>query len=153
MASGHEIAMGLRAAYRSMHRRTEAHLAQHGMTADQFVLLSLLAEEDRVTQQSLVQRATSDPNTIRAMLMRMERRGLIVRQKHPGDGRALCITLTPAGRRAYGRLCEEIKSLQDRLSALFDAPEAEALLDGLARIAASMAKARKACSPSKRRAG
>ena len=74
VAHGHEIAMALRSAYWAMHRRADALLARHRVTADQFVLLSLLSEEDEgareigstsengVTQQELVRRASSDPS-------------------------------------------------------------------------------------------
>ena len=76
MITGHDIAMGLRAAYLLMHRQTNSFLAPFGMTADRFVLLSLLADKDGVTQQELTERASSDPNTIRAMLVRMESNGV-----------------------------------------------------------------------------
>jgi DNA-binding MarR family transcriptional regulator len=88
MASGHDIAMGLRAAYWAMHRQTEAGLARGGVTADQFVLLALLAEWDGITQQELVRRAASDANTVRAMLVLLESRGLVARQGHPTDRHA-----------------------------------------------------------------
>jgi len=87
MAIGHDTAMGLRAAYWSMHRQTNAHLAQRGATADQFELLSLLTEQDGITQRELVRRASSDPNTIRAMLLLLEKRGVVARKRHPTDGR------------------------------------------------------------------
>ena len=50
MLSGHEIALALRSAYLSMHRQADAYFVAHGVTADQFVLLSALAEEDAVTR-------------------------------------------------------------------------------------------------------
>ncbi len=86
--SGHELAMSLRAAYLVMHRRTGALLARTRVTADQFVVLSALAEADALTQRELVSRTSSDPNTMRAMLVLLERRGLIKRRPHPRDGRA-----------------------------------------------------------------
>ncbi|UCG57678.1 MAG: MarR family transcriptional regulator [Phycisphaerales bacterium] len=140
MATGHYIAMGLRAAYLSMHRQTNSYLARHRMTADQFVLLALLAEQDGVTQRQLAQRASSDPNTVRAMLVLLENRGLLARRPHPGDGRARRVTLTRKGRRAYDRLWAQIKPLQRRLSALFEADEAETLLVFLNRISEAMAQ-------------
>jgi hypothetical protein len=42
MTTGHDIAMGLRAAYSSMHRQTGSHLAPRRMMADQFVVLAYL---------------------------------------------------------------------------------------------------------------
>ena len=45
MMEAYKIPMNLRAAYLSMHRQTNAHLARFGVTADQFVCLLILAEE------------------------------------------------------------------------------------------------------------
>jgi DNA-binding MarR family transcriptional regulator len=134
MASGHEIAMGLRAAYWAMHRRTEAALARCGVTADQFVLLALLAEQDGITQQELVRRASSDANTIRAMLVLLESRGLVAREQHPTDGRARRVILTRKGKRAYERLWAQSEPLRQQMLAAFEPEEAEAFVEFLARI-------------------
>ncbi len=139
MATGHDIAMGLRAAYLSMHRQTNSCLAPHKITADQFVLLALLTEQDGITQQELVRRATSDPNTIRAMLVLLENRGLVRRQPHPADGRARNVTLTRTGRCAYAKLSKQISTLQNQLLDLFRLEEAENLIELLGRISEAMA--------------
>lgn len=143
MATGHDIAMGLRAAYLSMHRQTNSHLAPCRMTADQFVLLALLAEQDGITQRELTRRASSDPNTIRAMLVLLENRGLVARRRNPSDGRARRVTLTRKGRQAYDRLWAKIRPLQHRLSALFQADEAETLVVFLNRISEAMAQSQR----------
>ena len=135
MAPGHSLPLGLRAAYLAMHRRTNACLAKTGCTADQFVLLGLLAHEDAVTQQELVRRASSDPNTVRAMLVLLEKRGLIARVGHPTDGRARSVILTEKGRRLHRRQMADTEPLRKRMRALFRPGEAEALADSLARIA------------------
>src|SRR5688572_8022946 len=106
MARAHGLPMGLRTAYLAMHRQTGACLASSGCTADQFVLLGLLAREDAVTQQDLVRRASSDPNTVRAMLVLLEKRGLVTRGSHPTDCRARSVTLTEKGRRLHRRQME-----------------------------------------------
>jgi DNA-binding MarR family transcriptional regulator len=98
---GQELARALRAAYWAMHRRTNEALATYGVTADQFVLLSRLADEDAITQQELARRTSSDANTIRPMLVLLEKRGLIVRRPHPSDRRAHRVVLTAAGRRQF----------------------------------------------------
>lgn len=141
MTTGHDIAMGLRAAYWSIHRQTNARLALHNATAEQFVLLSLLAERDGITQQELCRRAASDPNTIRAMLVLLEKRGFVARRPHLTDGRALCITLTRKGRQAYEKWQVRIKPLQDRLSDLFLGGEAKDLVEFLSSISTAMASA------------
>ena len=138
MITGHDIAMGLRAAYLLMHRQTNAFLASFGMTADQFVLLALLADQDGITQQELTQRASSDPNTIRAMLVLMEHNGIVTRPQHPADGRARRVKLTRKGRRTYARVSAQIKPLQDALLSPFHAKDAKALVMFLNRISETM---------------
>lgn len=138
MSTGHKIAMSLRAAYLTMHRQTNASLAGDGVTAEQFVLLAVLADEDRITQQTLVRRASSDPNTVRAMLVLMEARGLVARERHPADGRARSIVLTAKGRRAYARLFDRSQTVRRRLQELFRPQEARTLIQLLQRVAANL---------------
>jgi DNA-binding MarR family transcriptional regulator len=142
MASGHEIAMGLRAAYWAMHRRTEAGLAAHGVTADQFVLLSLLAREDGITQQELVRRASSDANTVRAMLVLLEKRGLVARDRHPTDGRARSVALTRRGRHVYDKLWTQSESVREQLLAVLAPEEADLMVGFLIRISQVMTQAK-----------
>lgn len=144
MANGHEMAMGLRAAYWALHRRTDACCGERGVTADQFVLLALLGEEDGVTQQELGRRASSDANTVRAMLVRLERRGLVAREQHPNDARARSVTLTHQGRRALQRVWAASESLRQRLVDALTPEEADTLVELLGRV-------RKAMTPAKYR--
>jgi DNA-binding MarR family transcriptional regulator len=141
MASGHEVARALRAAYLALHRRTNACFAKYGVTADQFVLLSALADEDAVTQQDLVRRVGSDPNTVRAMLLLLEGRGLVARGRHPADGRARCVTLTAKGRQLFRKLWARSEPLRDRMLAAFRPDEVADLVGLLRRLADELAPA------------
>jgi hypothetical protein len=60
--------MLLRKAYLSFHRRANARMLDHGVTADQFVLLTVVAREPGITQITIVERTGSDPNTVAAIL-------------------------------------------------------------------------------------
>src|SRR6516225_556648 len=105
MALGHDLAIALRAAYLALHRRSEARFAPHGVTADQFVLLATLARGGHaLTQRELARRMSSDPSTVRAMLILLEQRELVERDRHPTDARARTVALTAKGARAYQRL-------------------------------------------------
>ena len=130
--------MGLRAAYLAMHRRTSGCLARCGVTADQFVLLALLTQQDGITQQELARRASSDPNTIRAMLVLLENRGLVARGGHATDRRARCVTLTTKGRQRCKRLSAETDPVREQLAGALRPDEAETLVDRLARISEAM---------------
>jgi DNA-binding MarR family transcriptional regulator len=147
VTSGHDMAMGLRAAYWAMHRQTEACLARRGVTADQFVLLALLAERDGTTQQELVRRASSDANTVRAMLILLESRGLVARGQHPTDGRARRVVLTRKGRQTYERLWAESEPLRQRLLAAFEPEQVDAIVESLNRISDAMTQTAADCGP------
>jgi DNA-binding MarR family transcriptional regulator len=138
MADGHDLAMALRTAYLALHRRTDAALARHGVTADQFVLLAALAEGDAATQRDLARRTGSDPNTVRAMLLLLTARGLIARARHPTDARARTAALTVRGRRTYERLRAAGGRVRARLLAALGPGEPAALLDMLARVSRTM---------------
>jgi DNA-binding MarR family transcriptional regulator len=134
MTSGREIARALRAAYLALHRQTNECFAKEEVTADQFVLLSALADSDAVTQQELVRRVTSDPNTVRAMLLLLEGRGLVARERHPSDSRSRSVRLTVKGRQAFRKLWIKSEPLRARLGAAFQPDEVTALLGLLRRI-------------------
>ena len=138
MGTARRLPLELRVAYLAMHRQTDACLATSNCTADQFVLLGLLARGDGVTQQELVRRASSDPNTVRAMLVLLEKRGLVARVGHPTDGRARSVTLTDRGRRLHARQWADTAPLRKRLRSLFRSGEWEALIEFLSRISTAL---------------
>lgn len=137
--AGHEVARALRAAYLALHRQTNACLADDGVTADQFVVLSALADADAVTQQDLVRRVSSDPNTVRAILILLEGRGLVAREPHPADGRARRVRLTPEGRRVFKTLWGKTEPVRARLLAAFGPDEVTTLVALLHRVAGVLA--------------
>lgn len=136
MATGHDLAIALRAAYLALYRRSEARFARHGVTADQFVLLATLARGgEALTQRELARRMSSDPSTVRAMLVLLAGRGLVERDPHPTDARARTVALTAEGRRAYRRLWTAGESVRERMRDSLRPGEAEALVRLLGRVA------------------
>jgi DNA-binding MarR family transcriptional regulator len=138
MDVGHDLAMALRAAYLSMHRQADAVLAEFELTANQFVLLCLLEQEDHVSQQELCQRGWSDPNTVRPMLISLEKRQYVRRAQDPADGRAWCLILTTKGRRAVRKARDGSNAFRQRLTKSLSKQETEHLLELLGRMVDSM---------------
>jgi DNA-binding MarR family transcriptional regulator len=139
MATGHNIAIALRGAYLALHRRSEARFARHGVTADQFVLLATLARGgEALTQRELARRMSSDPSTVRAMLVLLAARGLVERETHPTDARARTVALTAKGRRAYRRLWRAGESIRARMLGALSPGEADALVRLLGRVAEAL---------------
>src|SRR5262249_38474397 len=100
---GHELGMLLRKASLSFHRRANAWMLDHGVTADQFVLLTVVAHEPGITQITIVERTGSDPNTVAAVLRRLEQRRLVRREAHARDRRAPRGFLSAPGQRVRRR--------------------------------------------------
>lgn len=112
--------MALRRAYWGLHRKTDAGLEPFGVTAHQYVLLELLDQHGPSKQSELVRLASSDPNTIRAMVVTMCKQNLLERIKHPTDGRAWLVKLSDHAETLMPQLRERCQGIRDRYSATFD---------------------------------
>jgi MarR family transcriptional regulator, organic hydroperoxide resistance regulator len=134
MHQGHELAMLLRKAYLTFHRRANARVIKFGVTADQFVVLTMLTQEEGITQITLVERTASDPNTVAAILRLLERRGLIRRETHAQDGRARCVFLTGEGRRIQRRVAREADRLLRAMWNAVDPAARQTMLRSLRQI-------------------
>ena len=135
------LGLRLRRAYQSLHRRANAELRrQFGVTADQFVVLSLLAEQDGVSQQEICNRCCSDPSTIGAQVRLLEERGWLTRDTDPRDARARQVHLTAAGRALQRQLWEAAdKSFhRDLWGSVRTEAEEHTVFDVLDRVVAAM---------------
>jgi DNA-binding MarR family transcriptional regulator len=139
MTTGRDIAIALRAAYLALHRRSDAAFAPHGVTADQFVLLATLARGGHaLAQRELARRMSSDPSTVRAMLVLLGERGLVARDTHPTDARKRTVALTAKGERAFRRLWTAGEPIRARMLGALQPGEAEALVRLLGRVAEAL---------------
>jgi DNA-binding MarR family transcriptional regulator len=140
MTAGHDLAIALRAAYLALHRRSEAAFAPYGVTADQFVLLATLARGGHaLTQRDLARRMSSDPSTVRAMLVLLEQGGLVERDAHPTDGRARTVALTAAGKRAVAKLWAAGEPIRAGMVDALGPGETETLVGLLTQVAGALA--------------
>ena len=96
-----------------------------------------LAQQERVEVADLRARMRIDAGHLSRLLGRLERRGLVARERSPADGRRQVVRLTLAGREAFAVL--------DRRSA----EQAEARLDGIDRdrLAAALGEVRRLLDP------
>lgn len=134
------LPLALRAAYMALHRSTDAKFAPHGVTADQFVLLLALNESRTLTQRELANRISSDPSTVRAMLVLLEKNGFVLRAAHPTDSRAKSVELTPSGKRKLRRLWKIGQSIRDEMYQSMTSKEAEILIRLLRQIPGSLSR-------------
>ena len=121
-------------------RRRLAHLE---LTPDQFTVMRTLLENDGITQRELAHLISSDPNTVAALVTRMEKSGLLERETHERDRRANRLRLGRRGKVIYERARREAVALQSEI--LRGLPEAnrEAFLEQLELISAACQKSAK----------
>ena len=74
-----------------------------GLTPRQFAVLTIVAEEEGLTQTDLVERTGIDRSTLADIVGRLLGRGLIQRRRAKEDARAYAIKLTPQGARRCAR--------------------------------------------------
>lgn len=136
-----ELPMALRTAYMAMHRRTDNALAKYGVTADQFVLMATLSRGQALTQRELAQRISSDPSTVRAMLVLLEKQGYVQRETNPDDSRALLVKLTATGRRKFKQLWKVSNEIRQQLFDSIPVQDLQTVMNSLNQIALQLGHA------------
>ena len=122
-----KIPMSLRRAYLSMHRRTNQLLKSLDVTADQYVCLLMLSLHGDMIQSEIGKHANSDPNTMKAMLQLLEKKGFVVRIAHPSDRRARLVSLTQAGEWIVRNAADLLEIVHVKAGNLFSEDETDEL--------------------------
>jgi DNA-binding MarR family transcriptional regulator len=133
----------LRQAWFSLNQTFRRRLAHTGVTPDQFTALRTLHEHEPqgLTQSHLTRLIASDPNTIGALVERMESAGWIERAHHERDGRAYRLRLLPEGRIQFERARVIAVALQTEVLAGWTDQKREAFLRDLAWVGDQCRKA------------
>ena len=112
------LALLLRRAWYGLNQTFRRRIAGTGVTPDQFTILRWLGEHpEGMTQRALADLMASDPNTITAILTRMQKAGLIERRPHADDARCNLIVLKDKGRTLHAKLQPLASDLQEQLLA------------------------------------
>ena len=109
----------LRGALRRFVRQSDAVTRGHGLTTQRYELL-LMAKtarngEGRATLSELAERLALAPSSITELVARSETLGLVRRELHPANRRAVFVTLTPEGERRLSMAVEELAGERARL--------------------------------------
>ena len=91
----------------------------------------------------VTERVASDPNTVRAMLVLLQKRGLVERRPHPGDKRMWRVSLTPSGRRVFRKLWRRTESLRNELRSRMSTNDVATLVGLLGQLADSIGETRR----------
>lgn len=100
-AEGTNVLFDVWLASRATHAVLDAALAPTGLTADEFGFYSVLMSADVLTPSEVARWMSAPLTTVSSYVKRLERRGHLVREPNPDDGRSSLLRLTPAGRDAH----------------------------------------------------
>lgn len=115
--------------------RMDRELAEFGLTAPQFALLAVVADNPGSTNAELARHSFVAAPTMIRMVTAMEEAGLIVRDAPVG--RMKGTDLTPKGRALLDAAAAPVQRIQDRLSARAGENE-QVILDWLRACAADL---------------
>ncbi|MDQ3933463.1 MAG: MarR family transcriptional regulator [Actinomycetota bacterium] len=113
-------------------------VGEHGLHPMHFGMLLILEAEEPISQHELGERAGVDPSTMVARMDVLVERGLVARDRSPGDRRSYEICLTDAGRELLGALRRAAKEHGDEFFAALSERERRQLHRLLAKLAASI---------------
>lgn len=114
-----------------LHLATWARVASPEITSAQYSILAVLARVGEASQRELCDEVDLDRSTIADLVRRMEKAGLIARQRAAGDARRNVVTLTEHGAAEHARLVPRVVEVQRELVGHLDSSEAAALFRGL----------------------
>ncbi|MEM9148643.1 MAG: MarR family transcriptional regulator [Pseudomonadota bacterium] len=125
-----------------MRQANQRHLAIFGrripdFTPTQFATLAKLAELGSVSQNDLGRQTAMDSATMKGVIDRLARRGLVSSRPDPSDMRRLLIGLTEAGRAAYADHVAAAEAISTETLAPLSPEERVQFLDLLRRMIAA----------------
>ncbi|HEY7887572.1 MAG TPA: MarR family transcriptional regulator [Steroidobacteraceae bacterium] len=113
----------------------DRHVAEIGVTAAQFIVMSRLAAAERKKSASdLCKEMSYDAGAMTRMIDRLESKSLIRRARCPQDRRLVYLEMTEQGRSVYPRLRELSMSIQNRFLRGFSRADARQLEGLLGRM-------------------
>ena len=122
-----------------LRRVTQRHLALFSeaipqVTTTQFAVLARLAEQGPQSQNHLGRAVAMDAATIKGVVDRLVREGLVETYDNPEDRRRLTVALTSAGRALFQETVETALDVSKQTLAALNPVESEQLMALLARL-------------------
>ncbi len=127
------LGYALKRAQHAMRQHMDRQLKEVGLSAPQYAVLASLEAEPGASNATLARRAFVTPQTMQAMLVKLDRAGLIQRRPDAEHGRIQRTEMTAEGRAA---LIQAHRAAQDseRLAREVANPDAVAMLTRVADV-------------------
>lgn len=116
------------------HVATWTRVVSTETTSVQYSILAVLARRGDASQRDLCDEVDLDRSTVADLVARMERRGLLARERDPQDARRNTVTLTAAGEAEYDALRPRVETADAELTGILSGAERDALRGALRRL-------------------
>lgn len=119
-------------------RALDAALTARGATLNDYAVLCALADAGAVSQKDLAGSVDLSEATLARLVERMERAGLLARERLPANRRLVTVVLTEAGRALQAQLAGAVTELDDSIRGALPGEDAPRLHDLLGRLSAGL---------------
>lgn len=116
------------------HVATWTRMVSSDTSSVQYAILAVLSRLGSASQRALCDEVDLDRSTVADLVARMERRGLLARERDPHDHRRKAVTLTDAGRAEYALLAPKVEVADAELTSPLDPDALAALRRALRRL-------------------
>jgi DNA-binding MarR family transcriptional regulator len=144
---GLSVGYTLKQAAAALRAAMEAGLRPLGLSVPQYACLELLGQRPGLSAAELARGAFVTRQSMHAVLLGLEERGLLARAASAPQGRALPTRLTPAGRDILTEASGIVAAVERRMTEALTADRRERLRADLAACAAALGDARNASEP------
>lgn len=104
------------------------------ITIEQWTILNALWKNEGLIQTELAQKTFKDKTNLTRILDKMERDGLVKRNKNPNNRRAYKITMTENATELFQKLIPIARDNNEEMFDLLDAKERKLLVQSIAKI-------------------
>ena len=101
-----QLCFRLYTASRLMTQAYHPLLSEHGLTYPQYLVLLVLWEADAQPVNDIAHKLYLETNTVTPLLQRMEKEGILTRQRGQKDARQMIVSLTNKGRDLQNKLAD-----------------------------------------------
>lgn len=119
MEGGLDLSVGyaLKRAQHALRLRVDETLREIGLTTPQYAVLSVLEDSPGLSGAELARRSFVTPQTMNAIVTKLEDAGVLVRSPHPEHGRVLRTDLTERGRELVSGAHNVVEEVEERMLA------------------------------------
>ena len=132
------LCFSLYAASRAVSQAYRAVLAERDLTYPQFLVLVALEQAGELSVHELGDLMYLDSGTLSPLLQRLERRGIVRRERRAGNERVVIVTLTDDGRALRAEVGSSVDCVIPAAYGIADRAELEGLLNQLHRVTTGM---------------